>query len=435
MVLSFEMMKTAPFPRMSLWLLAAAGLLLTGCGRDNEGDTVVLRVGNWGGAAVDKEFMAKEREILQEFEQAHPGVKVRLESIPGPGQYVPKMLMSFVAGNPPDVIHLDASSAAVFINNGFLSDLTPLVEADPSFHLGDFFENVVNMARRGDKLYAIPLDFTPMMMYYNKRLFDEAGVPYPQEGWTRGDFLRIARELTYTPPGSKTPARYGFDFENHMPFWFPWIWANGGDVLSPDGTRASGYLDSPETIDALQFIRDLILEYHVTPSLSETAAAGVELFRRQKAAMKMSGHWSLIDFRADKIDVGVIHVPCKPGHRATVIYEVGLAVSRVSPHQKLAWEYVKFMTSRGVQKRHVSSGIAISANREVAESLAGDPIEDAFLHEVRYGRPPWGSRVDRYEVVEDLGREMMESIIHNNVPVPKAVAEFTNLIDAELRRQ
>jgi multiple sugar transport system substrate-binding protein len=379
--------------------------------------------------------MRTERGILDEFHRKHPGIRVRAENIPGPGQYVPKLLMTYVAGNPPDLMTLDASSAAVFIDNGLLEDLTGLIEADREFKLSDYFPNVVDIARRGKKLYAIPGDFTPMVVIYNKRLFDEAHVPYPREGWTRREFLAAAKALTVRAPRDDArPLRYGFQFNKSMPMWFPWIWANGGDVLDPNGTRAGGYLDGPQTVDAVQFLVDLIRVHRVAPSLSETAAVGVDLFRTGRAAMTMTGHWSLIEYRADKMDVGVASIPSDVGRHVTVMYEAGMAISRVSRHKQAAWQYIKHMAGPAVQRKHVASGLAISANMTVANAFAGNPIEDVFLQEVRVARRPWGSRVERYELVEDLGREMIEDILQANIPVQQAAARTARLIDVELKQ-
>ncbi len=430
----------------------------------------ILRVANWGGPSVDPSFLKQEREILDEFERAHPDIQVRIENIPGPGQYVPKLLMTYVAGNPPDVIALDASSAAVFIDNDLLADLMPLVRGDSSFDLKSYFPNVVDIARRGESLFAIPSDFTPMVVLYNKRLFDQAKVPYPREGWLREEFLATALVLKgdrdLSPPAqiprsaSKVPVPFAFVLQKDMPMWFPWIWAGGGDVLSGDGRHALGYLDSPANIDTIQFLVDLTKKHKVAPTLSAAAASGVDLFRAGRAAMTMTGHWSLIEYRADHMDIGVASVPSVGGRRVTVMYEAGLAISRSSPHQRAAWEYIKHMTGASVQRRHIASGLAISAHREVAcgagfqpataatsqagslhhntsqaGSLHHNEVEDAFLAEVKHARQPWGSRCERYELVEDLGREMIEDILNGDVPVKEALARTAALVEAELRRQ
>jgi len=215
--------------RAALGILAAlAGAGSVGCADEETPDQVTLRVANWGSPAVESSFMTLERELRREFEQLHPGVRVQFEQIPGFGQYAPKLLMMHVSGSVPDVISLDASSGAVFMDNGVLRDLSPYLERDASFRLDDYFENLVRIFRRGNELYSIPFDFTPMMMYYNRKLFDAAGVTYPRPGWTWEDFRRTARALTVRDSDpAKPPRQYGLNFINVMPFWVLWLWTNG----------------------------------------------------------------------------------------------------------------------------------------------------------------------------------------------------------------
>ncbi len=422
--------------RVALGVLAAlAGVGPVGCAGDETPDQVTLRVANWGSPAVESSFMALERQFLREFEQLHPGVRVQVEQIPGFGQYAPKLLMMHVSGSVPDVISLDASSGAAFMDNGVLRDLKPYIERDASFRLDDYFGNLVKIFRRGDKLYSIPLDFTPMMMYYNRKLFDAAGLPYPRPGWTWEDFRRTAGALTIRDPNPVRPPRqYGFNFINVMPFWVLWLWTNGADVLSPDGRKAGGHFDGPGSVEAVQFLTDLMLKDHVAPTLEESKAAGVDLFRSGQAAMDLKGHWMMIDYRADGIDFGVVDLPTNTGSPTTVVYLTGLSITSRARHPDLAWEYVKFMTGREVQIRRVASGLAISGNRHAAAHYAGNPVEDAFIAAVEYARPPWGATVERYPFIEGLGEEMLEDLLYSkgSLGVAAQLRRTAALIDAAL---
>lgn len=404
-------------------------------GRAASPPQIVLRVANWGSPAVESSFMTLEREIRGEFERQHSGVRVQFEQIPGFGQYAPKLLMMHVSGSVPDVVALDASSAAVFINNGVVCDLAPFIARDPEFHLADYFEKVVQIFRRDERVYSIPLDFTPMMLFFNRKLFDAAGVPYPQRGWTWNDFLHTAQMLTTPPdqPGA-APRQYGMHFMNVMPFWVLWLWTNGGDVLDTEGRRATGHFDGPRSVEAVQFLADLMLKYHVAPTIDEGKAAGVDLFRAGRAAMDVKGHWMMIDYRADGLEFGVVELPTNTGRPSTVIYAAGLSIMSKAQHPDLAWEYIKFMTSRDVQIRRVASGLAISSNRQAAARYAGTPVEDAFIAAVEYARAPWGATVERYPVVEGLGEEMMEDLLRSRAALGVAVElhHAAELIDAAL---
>jgi len=410
--------------------------LLPACRQESDPRTITLRVANWGSPAVESSFMTLEREIREEFERRHPGVRIQFEQIPGFGQYAPKLLMMHVSGSMPDVISLDASSGAVFMDNGVLRDLAPFIRDDTTFQLEQYFDRLVDIFRRDSRLYSIPFDFTPMMMYYNKRLFDEAGVPYPKPDWTWDDFLRIARALT-NRDGPFEKHQYGFYFMNVMPFWLPWLWTNGGDVLGPDGRQATGHFDGPRSLEAMRFLTDLMLVHRVAPTIDEGKAAGVDLFRAGRAAMDLKGHWMMIDYRADNIDFGVAPLPTNTGKPTTVVYVTGLSIPAKARHPELAWEYIKYMTSKEVQIKRVSSGLAISGNRLAAAHYAGTEVEDAFIAATEYARPAWGASVERYPFIETLGEEMLEDYVYarGTLDLQTQLSRTAKLIDAVLMEQ
>ncbi|HLK13405.1 MAG TPA: sugar ABC transporter substrate-binding protein [Fimbriimonadaceae bacterium] len=417
-------------------------LALAGCQPSHNPNAITLRIATWGTGEDDSDYAKKCDAIDHEFERENPGVKIVRETIPE--QYVQAMVMAHVAGASPDIMMLDASSAAVFMNNGIVTDLAPIIAKDPEFRLDDYFPNVVDIARRGSAVYAIPQDFTPMVMYYNKRLFDRAQVPYPDGSWNFERFRQVARAVTINE-GEKNE-RFGYAFSNWMPGWVMWLWNNGGDVLTEDGTRAAGSLNSPQNAQTFRFLRDLIEVDHVSPSPSMTAAMGVDPFVSGRAAMTISGHWSLIDYKnapkdrngqpkLDWRELGVTAVPHNTPLANTVMYESGYAIPTGCRHLDLAWRYVKYMTSRRVQMDYNSSGIAIDARKDVAQARAVDPLERAFLPLVATARAPRGSRVEGYDFVETQGASAMSSVLLNGADPLAALKTAAERIDLEFAKR
>lgn len=409
--------------------------LIAGCGPAGN-DTVVLRISNWSGAGDDSEFEHVLQGIYHEFERRHPGVELRIEGIPD--GYVSKVILSFVAGTEPDIMLLDASSAAIFIDNGVLTDLAPYIDADPEFRLSDYFQNVVDIARREKSVFAIPNDFTPMVVYYNKRLFDKSGVPYPRPGWSFEDFRKTCKALTI--PGKQ----YGFAFSNWMPGWIMWLWNNGGDTI--DGRHSAGAFDSPQNIETISFLRDIITVDRSAPSLGEAAARGVDPFANGEAAMTVSGHWALIGYaNAPKgadgkpaltwDDLGVVEMPTQLAKSVTVMYESGYAIGKNSKHKQLAWEFIKYFTSYEVQSKYNKSGIAICARKDVARERASDPLEAQFLPIIPSARPPHGSQIEGYEIVEKVGKNALDSVLNNGMSVKAALSMAAQRIDQEFAKR
>lgn len=426
--------------RLLLSLPAACGCLLSalngGCAprvQNSETDKpgrVVLRFMGWG----DNDRFKLRQRVVVPFEKKHPHIKVELEEVPD--QYNAKVLIAMAAGTPPDVMILDASSAAAFINKGVLRDLRPLFESDPEFNESDYFPNVFNIAARGRKVYALPADFTPMVVYYNKRLFDKAGLPYPEDGWTWNDFLRTAKALTRDTDGDGASDQYGFMVRNWMPEWVMWVWQNGSDVLSPDGKRASGYLDSPATIEAVQWFTDLVKKHRVAPSPSVLKAFGPEAFQTGKYAMYISGHWSIPGLKESKNfsmkTVGVVGLP-RGKQRATVMYESGFAVPVGSKHPREAYLLAREMSSAKTQEIKANVGLAISSHIEVARRhLRDNPLEPVFFANVQAARGPWGARVESYPLVEEVGADVIDQILIGHRPVAATLRDAARRLDNEL---
>jgi len=427
-----------PVLRLVKWICAAVALVFV-CGcrsfdRDT-GGTVVIHIADWGGASSDKKMAQFQTDVAAEWNRIHPEIRIAQEHIPGSGEYVSKMLTAFVAGTEPDIMTLDASSAAAFIDNETLLDLMPFVSAD-HVDLDAYYPNVLAVAKRGTKLYALPADFTPMMIFYNKRLFDTAGVKYPADNWDWNEFLDDCKRLTIRPPGRASPSQYGFQVQNWMPGWITWVWQNGGDVLDAEGRRAEGALDSPATVEGLRFFSDMVIRDHVAPSLSMAQSQGADPFQSGMCAMQMSGHWNLVGLNASErihmSDVGVVGLPHRRD-RVTVIYESGYAITKRCRHSRAAWEYAKFMSGPFVQRKKAELGIGISANRAIAEGRRhSSPLEPEFLDNIKYGRSPWGARVEGYAQVEDIGTEMMDSILVGGVTPGSAAHDAAVRIDGEL---
>lgn len=409
-------------------MAAVCALGPMGCRQVWDGKRVV-RYANWGSPGDDSDAMRLVQRLLAGFSEKYPEYRLEVEGIPGSQEYLRKVLLAYVAGAEPDVITLDASSAAIFIENGVLQDLTPLVQGPAGIDLDAFFANVVDIARRGDALYAVPIDFNPLMLYYNKRLFAEAGVPEPRDGMTFEAFAATARALT-------RGEQYGFEFGNWMPGWIPWIWNAGGDVLSPDGTTAVGYFDGAPAVKALSFLRDLIEKDKAAPRLSQAAALGIDFFGNARSAMKISGHWELVGLAsAPKVDldeVDVVELPTEIGDSVTVAYEAGLSLGKHCRDVEAAWDFIRYYTSEEFQMEYQKTGIAICARKAVAKARADTPVKQKFVSIAGKARQPWGARVPGYDQVERIGQDALDRILTHGVDPQEALRAAAREIDIAL---
>ncbi len=428
-------------PRFQPLLLAFCLFFLAGCHREAS-DRVVIRIANWGGAKEGNKFDQTVAKIYDDFQRENPDIDVREESVPD--EYVAKMSLAFIAGVEPDIMMLDASSSALFINSGMVTDLTPLIEKDKDFRLDDFFPNVVDIDRRGKALYAIPNDFTPMVVYYNKKLFDQAHVPYPTGDWDFEKFRETAKKLT--TPGDP-PSQYGYAFANATSQWVMWLWNNGAYHVAPDGSHVSGYLDSPKCVEAVSFLADLVNKDKVSPSISQAAAMGVDPFANGQAAMTVSGHWSLLGYdnapkgadgkpKISWADLGVVGLPHNIPQSQTVMYESGFAIGAHSKHKEAAWRFIKYMTSHRAQIQYQEGGIAVCGRKDVAaERAKASKLEAEFLPLIPSSRPPPGANIEGYEFVETQAQSAMDSILQNGRNPHEAMTKAARAIDREFEKK
>ncbi len=394
-----------------------------------------LRLANWGGAGDDSELFQLVQRIYRDFEKKS-GIQLKVEGTPGSQDYVSKMLLDFVSGSMPDVLALDASSSAAFINRRALLDFGPMIQKD-GFDLSAFFPEVLGIAKRESQIFAIPTDFTPMAVYCNRKLFRGDIDKIKSQGWTFDEFLNCCKMST-------TDHVYGFEFANWMPGWIMFLWNNGADVLG-ENSKAKGTFDSDKATETIQFLADLMTKHKVAPELSEIASTGVDYFATQRAALKVVGHWNLITLKStpgfDMANVEILPLPTHLPQSVTVMYESGNAIGANCRHPEWAWEFIKYFSSFNVQKTYNSSGIAVSARIDVErEKVSGGKRELAEDVRISHGfqelvpccRAPWGSKIVGFELVEQIGQRALDSVLKNGLSVRQALEDAAIEIDNEL---
>jgi len=423
-----------------LRLLIGLAVLLAPAPRLHAQETITLRVASW---ANEKEFELENR-IAERFMARHPGVVIEHEVIPA--GYRDKILASFAAGTTPDVFLLDSPYLPPLLNRDLLLDLAPYADT-AGLDLDAYFPSVRQVFAHEGRLYAFPKDFTPLVMYYNKRLFDAGGVAYPEAGWTWQDYLAAARRLTRDSDGDGTVDVYGTAFANKLYLWQPWIWMNGGDILNPEGTATQGFFDAPQTEAALQFLIDLRTRHGVAPAdlmvggeSSQNVAGLNGLFYGGRLATMTSGRWALIQMlpyiRAGEIDIGVVPLPTpEGGPHVTVLYAAGWGVPNTTRHRAWAVRLAAFLGGEEAARIRAQSPIGVPALRTVAdEQVAADPfgIEHVFVEEAAYGRQSWGTQVDAFTRVEDLTEEAVDEVMIGGRAIHEAFGEAARRIDETL---
>jgi multiple sugar transport system substrate-binding protein len=276
-----------------------------------------LRFTYWGS---EMERAAIE-QMVTAFETANPDIDVESIQIPY-DEYTAQITAMMKNGQAPDVGYLSGLQAPVWAREGKLMDLTDLIQNDPLL-------STTLLASRyyyaPGKVAGVNTAVEATLLFYNKALFDEAGLPYPPsdptKAWTWDEFIAVAQKLTRDGNG-KHPGEAGFNpekistygvaFDKIYEGWtvYPFIFSNGGQMVNEDGTRL--LLDSPEATEALQKLADLMWVQHVapTPVQDQNLPGYVTMLQTGNLAMHISGHWSLIDYASVKdLQFGVAVLP------------------------------------------------------------------------------------------------------------------------------
>ncbi|MEZ5276300.1 MAG: sugar ABC transporter substrate-binding protein [Opitutaceae bacterium] len=307
-----------------------------------------------------------ERQVA-EFQRLHPDIEVRTILVPG-NEYHMKFKTLAAAGQAPDLFY----SGDVWMSYllPFMADLTPLVERDSvEIGLDDFYPEIRAAMRQEGRYYVMPEHTNVALLYYNRRLFREAGLAEPTADWTWDDLVRNGVALT-RPATTGDSGVWGCGrLEGWWGEWLTYVRQAGGEVLTPDGRHCA--LDSPAAIEGLRFFQDKALRYHYS------APAGFEPlngFVNGRLAMLMVGHvnfWPNYNQIPD-LDWDIQLLPAGPASRVGGELAIaGYGINRESRHLEEAWALLKFLTRPEVGMEIARRG-SISPRRSVAAGQIRD---------------------------------------------------------------
>ena len=362
---------------VALGLTAAMGMaLLTGCGEKKEetktkdGKTK-LTVGLW-----DEKQRESMDEMIAAYTKTHEDVEIEIQTTPYKGgEYWTKLEASATGGTAPDIFWINVLHAESYYEGGILKDLT---EAAEELDLeANFPEALVNAYNMDGKQIAVPKDFDTNALWYNKDIFDKAGVDYPTDDWTYDDLVATAKQLKDAGLDEGVwPFACPVDFQT---WYYPTVYAAGGWILNEDKTE-SGYED-PKTQEGIQCWIDMV-EAGLSPtaaSLSETTPD--TLFGGGQLAMTLAGSYMTSEYLTNdaltgKIDL--VEFPEFNGVEPNVINGLGYAVYEGTKNEEAAVEFAIWLGGEEAMKIQGEAGAVISARND-AQHFFADSNKDVNL--------------------------------------------------------
>lgn len=366
--------------KKSLMILLMALVLVPLLGAQAQGEVVTV---TWWATERGRDTAATRDlhfQLARAFEAANPDIQVSVALYPSRA-FATRVFTAIAAGEGPDIwYHYYATDIAT---QGFLEDLTPYIEAS------DVAERWFDSARRRavyeDKYYGVPRDAVSGFVAYNKDIFDAAGVPYPEDGWTIADYRALANQLT-----DRENDQYGVGGivggEGCM-LWSPFSFNLGGELTSEDGRQVVGFMDSQPTINAMRWCLELVTEDQVTTPPDMGDQFGEITFMSGQVAMQSLSDWEIPALEEQQdFNWGVV-APPRFDENTEVIPWADSYVYYMwngSRHKDEAWRLLEWLTGPEAQRMAAEAGVWSPNGPAIWQELGWDqdPIKSVSYNQL-----------------------------------------------------
>ena len=423
---------SAPFAALMVLALAVGACTSAGssAGAPTQGPTQAGPTGQATAAqtseltfifAANPDEAKTRQKVIDAFAALNPDIKITTQRYGDDS--VQQILTACAGGACPDVLMTFEIFYPALAERGIYADLTPFIEADSDFKasvMPDYPKDLVNAFLYDGKQIALPEQFAGMWLFYNKKLFADAGVEPPpadwnDASWTFDKFLDAAKKLT---KGSGDTAQYGF-VDGWAPFLSQTLFAmnNGVAWFDPPVNPTTTNMRDDRFVAGLQVYADLACVQKVAPAADQAASlSATDLFTSGRAGMMLGGHFlwpTLVNAKDLDFDVGVLPVGPAGSTPKSDIGTTGIGISEASKNKDAAWRFVKFFTGPEGQKIIAESGLFVPVLKSVASS-------ESFL--------------GTHEQVKNV-RTMSDAIDHvNYLPITKALNDFLPALQRESGR-
>ena len=348
---------------------ASSGQASAGTGYS--GPPVTIEYAIWG----DPAEINSQKAIVEGFTAANPNITVNV-TVADWDAYWDKLQTGLAGGAAPDVFAMDGPLGPDYQGRDVLLDLTPYIQGE-GYDLGQLDDNAVkDFTTKDGVVFGLPRDLNVIALFYNKDMFDAAGIPYPDDTWTWDKLAEVAKQLTVDTNGDGTIDQWGLytettDMENA---WSEFVWQAGGDILTADGTKSA--LDRPESAAGIQRLSDLIWKDKVIPDPALFAETG-DAFEQGVAAMEINGSWLVPTHEAAGINLGIAPLPAGPAGKATSVNPTGAVVYAGTKAPEASWLLAKYLASPAAQEKIMALKASVPVNKEILSTTYPSSFDGA----------------------------------------------------------
>jgi len=297
-------------------------------------------------------------EVIEAFHAAQNDIRIEVQHAPW-GSYFDRIQTQMAGGTAPDVMFLN--NIPSYASRGVLFPLDELVARD-GFNTGTYLQGLLQAFSYDGQSFGFARDNDTNVLYFNKDLFDAAGVAHPSADWKWDDLRAAAAALTVRDAQGRA-VQYGLALEKNR---YPqWVYQNGGALFDNPLNPSEFLLDSPAAIEAIGFIAGMILDDRSVPSFDAMAQLGstTELFSTGRVAMVMTNAARMPTFMGASFAWDVAPLPAGPtGLRANTLGGAGYVMSATTQHPEAAWTFLQFLAGPEGQSIFAKTGVAVPAS-------------------------------------------------------------------------
>lgn len=332
-------------------------------------DTVTLRFWMW-----DDAQQPAIRAMADGYEATHPNVKIDISCQANVSGLNQKIQATIGTSDAPEIFFLNYNLAAEYIPLGIVADLTSY-DIDQS----ELASGIVNTYTVNGKVYAVAKDTDSYAVFYNKTLFDAAGVAYPEATWTIADFCDTAKKLS-------KDGVIGWTNSDSDRIHYNFIYANGGNIYNEDGTKSA--INTPESIEVIQQLMDVVKDGGAYNAAQLAEVPDTTAFTSGIAAMTINGSWMISQYSEALSDkLGIVELPSGKAGKFSANHGIGYATTTSNTHMEETVDFLRYLATYDAQVKQIE--VVIPANLTCAsvwESVYPNVNVDAFMNALSYGR-------------------------------------------------
>lgn len=362
-----------------------------GCSGDSKSATsdgeIELQWWTW-----DPDMKERNQELIAKFEAENPGVTI-VNTVTSTKDYWPKIRILANQSKLPDVFTMSSGYIEEWAEAELLMNLDTFIDNDDTAEV--FYKSLLDAGKQisaTDSYYALPFALVTSTLYYNKDLFDAAGLEYPNDDWTWDEFRNASKKLTIDKDGDGKIDQWGHWFYGRYSHIESWVYANNGNLVNRDTMR---FDPDENAIDALKMLTDLVLVDESSPSQKQMSALRQQdVFPQQVAAMWVDGSWFVDNNRliADpSMRWGIARIPSGPNGSNEITYGWPdyYALSPTTANPEMAWKFARFVAGEGLtmdmfMPGKIPSYKALAESPEFADTTK-QPAEISLLTEQAAG--------------------------------------------------